>query len=259
MESKPKYLQNADDLRRRIAAGEIAAGARIPSRAELAKAHNVAPPVATRALQILVAEGLVESRPGSGAYVLPPRRQLQLSRAWYREIRGGSPFAGDMEAQGKAPNWRTHSRTDVASADVAGRLEIAEGDPVMRTVYVYTADGQPVQRAISWEPYELTRGTPIALPEDGPHAGRGVTDRMALIGIEVTHRREAVSSRTATVEEARDLGVSPGAVVTALRRTYYADDRPVETCDIVAAGDVAEFVYVLPVSDATASPTDAES
>lgn len=248
MESKARYLQIADDLRRRIKASEFPVGARIPSRAELSKHYEVAPPVATRVLQILVAEGLVESRPGAGAFVLPPPERVQLSRAWYREVRGGSPFAGDMEAQGKVPGWRVHSRTDVASADIAQRLAIAEGDPVMRTVYVYTADGEPVQRAVSYEPYELTRGTPIALPEDGPHAGRGVKNRMAVIGIEITHRREGLHSRGATVEEARDLGISPGAIVTVLRRTYVADARPVETCDIVAPGDRVEFVYVLDVN-----------
>lgn len=244
---KPKYLQVADELRRRIVTGEIPPGARIPSRAELVKEHGVAPTVATQALQILVAEGLVETRPGSGAYVLQPRNRLQLSRSWYREVRGGSPFAGDMEAQGKVPGWRVHSRTAEATADVAQRLAVDEGDSVMRTVYVYLADGEPVQRAVSWEPYALTKGTPIALPEDGPHAGRGVRDRMAVIGIEITHRREAVHARGATVEEARDLGVAPGAIVTVLQRTYYADDRPVETCDIVAPADRAQFVYVLPV------------
>ncbi|NJP27127.1 GntR family transcriptional regulator [Microbispora sp. SCL1-1] len=247
MESKARYLQIADDLRRRIKGGEFPVGARIPSRAQLAAEYKVAPPVATRVLQILVAESLVESRPGAGAFVLPPPERVQLSRAWYREVRGGSPFAGDMEAQGKAPGWRVHSRTDVASADVAQRLAIAEGDPVMRTVYVYTADGLPVQRAVSFEPYELTRGTAIALPEDGPHAGRGVKNRMAVIGVQITRRREGLHSRGATVEEARDLGVSPGAIVTVLRRTYFADDRPVETSDIVAPGDRVEFVYVLDV------------
>lgn len=244
---KPKYLQVADELRRRIVTGEIPPGARIPSRAELVKEHSVAPTVATQALQILVAEGLVEARPGSGAYVLPPRQHLQLSRSWYREVRGGSPFAGDMEAQGRTPNWRVHSRDGVAAAEIAHRLAIAEGDPVMRTVYVYTADGEPVQRAVSWEPYALTRGTPIALPEDGPHAARGVKDRMAVIGITVTYRAEAIWSRGASVEEARDLGISPGAIVTVLERTYYADDRPVETADIVVAGDRVKFRYVLPV------------
>lgn len=248
MESKYRYLHIADDLRRQITAGELPPGARLPSRSEIAKLYGVAPGVATRSLQILVAEGLVESRPGSGAYVLPPRERLQLSRSWYREVRGGSPFAGDMETQGRVPAWRAHSRPDVASAEIAQRLGIAEGDSVMRTAYVYTANDKPVQRAISYEPYDsLTRGTPIALPEDGPYAGHGVRVRMAAIDIQVDGRREALSARGASVEEARDLGLTAGATVIVLRRTYFAGDRPVETADIVASGDGAEFVYVLPV------------
>ncbi|GGK62091.1 GntR family transcriptional regulator [Planomonospora parontospora subsp. parontospora] len=242
------YVQVADDLRRRIQSGEFPAGSQIPTREQINKQYKVSAAVAIKALSVLVTEGLVESRPGAGAYVLPPRERLQLSRERHREVRGGSPFAGDMETQGKTPRWRAHSRSDAATAEVARRLGIAEGDPVMRTVYVYTADDEPVQRAVSWEPYELTRGTPIAFPEDGPHGGRGVRDRMAVIGVTVTHRREALSSRGATVEEARDLGIATGAVVTVLRRTYFTDDRPVETADIVAAGDRTEFVYVLPIS-----------
>jgi len=36
--------------------------------------------------------------------------------------------------------------------------------------------------AESWESADLTAGTAIMFPEEGPHAERGVIERMAVIG-----------------------------------------------------------------------------
>jgi hypothetical protein len=51
--------------------------------------------------------------------------------------------------------------------------------------------------SVSWEPLELTSGTPVMLPEEGPHAGRGVVERMAVIGQQITSAEEVVSARPA--------------------------------------------------------------
>lgn len=84
------------------------------------------------------------------------------------------------------------------------------------------------------EPYALTSGTLIVLPEGGPYAGIGVVRRMAQIGITVTRAVEQTSPRLVTAEEAALLGVQKGTLATHIQRTYYAEDgRPVETADIV--------------------------
>ncbi|MFD8084934.1 UTRA domain-containing protein, partial [Kitasatospora sp. NPDC059722] len=83
-------------------------------------------------------------------------------------------------------------------ARIAARLEIQPGDPVMHTSYVYLADGDPAQLAESWEPMAITGGSLIVLPEAGPHAGIGVADRMALIGIEAGTPVERVTARQAS-------------------------------------------------------------
>jgi DNA-binding GntR family transcriptional regulator len=51
--------------------------------------------------------------------------------------------------------------------DGAVRLGIAEGDLCVRTVYEFLADGRPVQLSTSWEPYDVTAGTLVVLPEGG--------------------------------------------------------------------------------------------
>lgn len=66
-----RYREVADDLRRRIANGEFSPGQRLPSIAALQKHYDV-PGLNTirQAQQLLVDDGLVETRQGVGAFVL---------------------------------------------------------------------------------------------------------------------------------------------------------------------------------------------
>jgi DNA-binding transcriptional MocR family regulator len=56
-------------LRGRILAGQSSPGDRLPSVRALARAHEVSPFTAARVYELLVAEGLIEARRGSGYYV----------------------------------------------------------------------------------------------------------------------------------------------------------------------------------------------
>src|SRR5260370_41009933 len=58
----------ADALRAQIAGGAYPAGARLPSYRQLRDEHDVALNTAQAAIRLLAADGLVEIRPGSGAY-----------------------------------------------------------------------------------------------------------------------------------------------------------------------------------------------
>jgi DNA-binding GntR family transcriptional regulator len=66
-----RYREIAEDLRRRIAAGEFSPGQQLPSIAVL-QAHYEVPGLNTirQAQQLLVDDGLIETRQGVGAFVL---------------------------------------------------------------------------------------------------------------------------------------------------------------------------------------------
>ncbi|GAB3207083.1 GntR family transcriptional regulator [Marinactinospora thermotolerans] len=245
--SRPTYQRIADELRRRIIAGDYGPGDRLPSRQALATEFDVGPRIAADAVQQLVAEGYVVSRTGSGSYVRPKPPLRRLTRSWYREARDGSPFRADMAAQAVRGGWESTSQPVPASENIAHRLAIGAGDEVMRTHYTFTGDDEPVMLSTSYEPLEITRGTEIVLPEDGIHAGRGVVERMRVIGHEITHASEIVTARTASAEEADRLRIARGAVVMVIRRTYSTTDRPVETADIVVPTDRYELAYTIPV------------
>ncbi|MFG2979940.1 GntR family transcriptional regulator [Streptomyces sp. NPDC048258] len=250
MPEQPPYLRIADVLRQRIAEHVWTAGDRLPSRAQIAEECGVGENVVRRAQELLISQGVLEGRAGSGTYVAEPRRRVRVVRSSAREQPGGSPFRADMQALGKQGNWESRTEAKVpAPAEIAARLGIAEGDLCVRTVYEFLADGRPVQLSTSWEPYELTAGTLVVLPEGGPHAGVGVVNRMAEIGTTVSHAVEQPEPRQATSEEASLLGIQKGALVTHIRRTYYSDQGlPVETADIVIPATLCEIVYEVPIT-----------
>ncbi|MBA9005184.1 GntR family transcriptional regulator [Thermomonospora cellulosilytica] len=63
------YQQIVEDIRRRIAEGELAPGDRVPSTRQIAMKWGVALATAAKALAALSHEGLVEARPRSGTVV----------------------------------------------------------------------------------------------------------------------------------------------------------------------------------------------
>lgn len=69
---EPLYRQLTETLRRQIAVGALPAGTRLPSSRQLARDLCVSRITVVTAYDELEAEGIVESRAGSGTYVLPP-------------------------------------------------------------------------------------------------------------------------------------------------------------------------------------------
>ncbi|MBF6045483.1 UTRA domain-containing protein [Streptomyces sp. NRRL B-1677] len=250
MREQPPYLRFAESLQKRIASQEWMPGERLPSRAQLAQESGVTDNVVRRAQEWLISEGVLTGRAGSGTYVAEQQQRVRMVRSPEREQAEQAPFYVDMAAIGK--RGTCESRTDgmvPATPDIAVRLGIAEGDYCVRTSYEYLADGKPVQLVTSWEPYSITSGSLVVLPETGPLAGKGVVRRMAEIGIAVTEAQERPEPGRANAEEAHLLGILKGAMVTRIQRTYYSDDgRAVETADIVVPAALCEIVYRISVT-----------
>lgn len=248
------YQRIADDLRRAILDGSLRPGDKLPSRHELARRYEVSDRVGVEAVRLLVAEGFAETRSGSGSYVRHRPEMQRLTRAWYTSRRGGSPFRAEMGEAGRAGAWECSSERASMTPAIADRLGGKPGEAAMRTRYTFTADGEPVMLSESWEPLVLTAGTPVMFPEEGPHAGRGVVERMAVIGQQITGAEEVVSARPVLAAEAGRLNIRPGATVLTITRTYRTGERPVETADIVIPVERYALVYEVPVRLRTMRP-----
>lgn len=245
-EGKPAYLQIADDLRRQILDGRLAAGDRVPSESALIAANDVSRTVAKMAIGVIRNEGLIYSHPGKGSYVRvgqPLRRRT--GNRYKRQAK--PPFASDASAAGKNADWDYETTYEAASPTIAERLGINAGDQVVRTGYRFTADGKPVQVSTSYEPLGIIGGTPVEQPEGGP--AKGVIARMDSIGRYATHVDENVTVRPARTYEAEQLGIPENVQVYCILRTHYEHETPLETCDIVIPSDRYELSYRIPVED----------
>jgi len=247
----PVYLRVLEDLRERIRGGVLPPGARVPSRNAIIANYGVGETAAKHALQVLASEGLIEARTGSGSYVrrVPAASYLEHDRLHFP----GSPFGLDERAadsDGSGPHvarrlaWEHQTEHVVPPPYIARRLGLEPGvDRVMSTRYLLTADAEPVQVATSYEPDRITADTPVALPEQGPLAGRGVIERMASIGITVDRVVEEVSVRPALRAESAALALSAGAPVLVVERLHLASGEPVEAGEIVIAADRFRLRY----------------
>jgi GntR family transcriptional regulator len=244
--NSPVYLRVLEDLRMRIREGMLAPGARVPSRNAIIARYGVGETAAKHALQVLATEGLIEARAGSGSYVrqVPATKHLEHDRLHFP----GSPFGLDESAGpgDHAPRltWEHQTEHIAPPPAVARRLGPSPAALlVTATRYLLTADGAPVQLAFSYEPAGLTEGTAVALPEQGPLAGRGVIERMRSIGIEVDQVVEELGVRQSLLTEADALALPSGAPVIHVERVHLSGGQPVETADIVIPADRLRLRY----------------
>ena len=77
-DSQPIYRQLRDFIVTMILDGSLPEGGALPSVRRLAAEFRVNPLTVLKSYQLLVAEGLVESRRGRGMFVLPGARQILL-------------------------------------------------------------------------------------------------------------------------------------------------------------------------------------
>ncbi|MFF4401810.1 GntR family transcriptional regulator [Streptomyces sp. NPDC001480] len=244
---QPAYLRVAGDLRKKIADGSLPPHARLPSQARIREEYGVSDTVALEARKVLMAEGLVEGRSGSGTYVRERPVPRRIARSGFRPPAGATPFRQEQADAAARGTWESRSEQAQASRAIAERLGVRPGDRVMCTKYVFRDAGEPMMLSTSWEPLAVTGRTPVMLPEEGPLGGMGVVERMRAIDVIVDNVTEEVGARPGLAEELLTLGGVPGHVVMVVQRTYYASGRPVETADVVIPADRYRVAYHLPV------------
>jgi DNA-binding transcriptional regulator YhcF (GntR family) len=79
-DSRPIFLQIAEQIENEIIAGTLAEDAQIPSTNELAAFHRINPATALKGVTMLVDEGIVEKRRGIGMFVTPGARSRLIGR-----------------------------------------------------------------------------------------------------------------------------------------------------------------------------------
>lgn len=103
-----------------------------------------------RAVDSLVAEGIVERRHGSGTYVTPQP---------FVRLLGLTSFSQDMRDRGLAPSSRLLAfRAAPADGAIAAQLRIAVGDDVISFTRLRLASGDPMAVETVWIPRKFVPG-----------------------------------------------------------------------------------------------------
>jgi GntR family transcriptional regulator len=121
----------------------------------------------------------------------------------------------------------------------------------VETTYRIFADDRPMSSSTSWEPRAITKGTPVELPHEGPHANDGLYARFASIGWTVEQVEEQIIVRKPDPIESKELAIPDDVHVAEIRQTVRAvkDGTDnlinIEAADIVFPADRYEFRYLM--------------
>ncbi|WP_405487876.1 GntR family transcriptional regulator [Nocardia sp. NBC_00511] len=219
----PKYLQIAGHLRDQIVRGDLTPGEEVPSERALAAAWRVARPTASKALQALRRQGLVESRQGSGTYVREPHAAPQARERLERAAALGTmysasehvdfPFVGIVDGPGY----------------VTDALGLASGNRVIQRQRIISSETSGlVEFSTSWFDAALADAAPRLLV--GERVGGGTLSYLATdAGIRATYARDQACARLASAEERAALKLSdPAPVLVNWLIAYDSADIAVE-------------------------------
>lgn len=221
------YKQLYTILRRGIGRGEWQPGDRMPSEAELIEAYGVSRITVRQAFDMLVQEGLVYRRRGSGTFVAIPTIQHGLNRI--------ISFTEDMQRRG------LHPETEViavglrpALLQIAENLYVAPGAELAVLERLRLADHEPMSLEISHLVHALCPGI-----LDGDYAQtplhEALNDRY---DIRLTRAQQSIHSIAADRSLAGRLRVPAGAPLFYIERTSYDQmGTPVEYLQLYHRGD----------------------
>lgn len=218
---RPLYRQLVDWLRADVA--RRAVGDRIESEPQLAERFGVSRFTVTRAIEILVNEGLIRRRQGLGSFVaLPP---LQRAPSYL------TSFTEAVEAQGRTASHRLLNFGPVVWSE---DLPYPEGSALVGVDRLRLVDGEPT--AIHRSVIDARLAERIGLTRAVARTGRFSLYRLFdQAGLGIDRGVETIRARSATSEEARLLEIDDEPVVMAVRRETRGRDG--------ALLDVVDAVY----------------
>jgi DNA-binding GntR family transcriptional regulator len=224
----PLYKQIELELRRRIRAGDLEPYAQIPSEAELTEMFAVSRMTTRKAVDRLVAEGLLFRQPGKGTFVAPAKivhgasTQLSFSAAMHSlglNVETAVLRAGVVPAPSEVA--RTLTLAGDGRAVLVRRLRMVEGEPAaLHTTYL------PMLYASILDD-DLT-GSLLRL--------------MADVGAHVTQSRDTLEVVMPTAEEAELLQIGRGTPLIRLTGIGTSSSgEPLRFTDSIYRGDRFRF------------------
>ncbi len=251
MPATPLYQRIAAELRDAIWAGQYPPGSQLPTEPELGERFKVSRNTVRLALGLLANEGIITSTPGRGTFV---RDRVMLTYHAARAEAADRPndwttdaYLTEVSQQGRKPSQTFDMRVVPATATVAQRLSVEEGEPVVVRRVFRRVDGEPWSVQDSSYPMDIAQECGLLVPQDIP---RGTVRVMAEHGYVEVGYVDEITARMPTPDEARTLDLGTGVPVLVYVRTAHTKDRPVRLTETIFPGDRNRLVYELGQLDA---------
>lgn len=210
----PLYHRVADALRQEIRDRGLRPGDFLSTEEALEGRFGVSRATVRRALEELVADGLVVRMPSKGTYVARPRVEVRLPLL--------RSFTETIVGLGMVPSSRLiGAEVGEAPDEVHVRLDLEEGEEVLRVERMRYADREPMLYLVAYLPLDVgidpttdLGGSMYALLESSGHV--------------VADAEHVIDADAADGGLARAFGISVGHPVLRMKcTTYDTDGRPV--------------------------------
>lgn len=219
----PPYLRVTAELSKRIVSGELSDGDRLPSIREITEQFGISQATAQKVLAQLRADGLAESKVGSGT-VVRVRHTLHRTAADRLEA---ALATGRIYAKGEHAVIMA-ADVSVPPKWVADLLGLEPGVQAVRRRRVTRNEECPVSTSTSWFAPEMATAVPALLQRERIIGGT-VTAIANATGRRAVDSEEATSAGVATEEIAHDLEIPVGSPVALGRNVYVdSDGEPIE-------------------------------
>jgi GntR family transcriptional regulator len=248
------YQVIARALRGQIESGELSAGTQLKTEVELREEYGrpdapISRTTVRDAIKLLVARGLVETRPGQGTFVLGHNDPF-VSKLTADPAAGGledAIYRSEVKRQGRKPD-ETPPRVEIQSpsAEIAQSLGITgdkNGQVISRHQQRFI-DGTPYSMQTTYYPMKFVTENGVTRLLEARDIEGGVVDYLRGFGIDQIGWRDQFVLRPPNANERTFFNLSDRVQVAMLdvRRTGYDEEgNPIRVTHTIYPGDRNQF------------------
>ncbi len=221
---KPRYLVLSDMLRDGIRDGRWVAGDLLPSETQLCRQFSVSRGTVVKAIDVLLAQGMLQRRQGVGTFVARPA----LHRA-PGYLRG---FSETVRSEGRIPAHRLVGQQQLSRNQA---LQFGCDEPALLLERIRLVDSMPWAIHTALVPMRIVERIPALAGANSQVAEPDFSLYKIFdeAGLEIEHADEYINVRLATAREAANLGITlPSAVMLVHRKSF---DRKGDLIELIEA------------------------
>ncbi|MFU2163303.1 GntR family transcriptional regulator [Streptococcus pluranimalium] len=225
----PAYIRIHDNIKKSIDEGRWKIGQRLPSERDLADSFEVSRMTLRQAVTLLVEEGILERRVGSGTFVASSRVQ--------EKMRGTTSFTEIIKSQGKIPTSKLISYIRSHPNDQEVRLlNVKPHSYIIRMGRIRYADHIPVLFEVTSVPEKLVKTF------EKTDITEHFFQTMIAHGYEIGKSQQTISAKVADEQVARYLEIEEkSALLTLTQVSYLTDGQAFEYVRSQYVADRFEF------------------